>query len=190
VLVLADPAHSPFLDRHAPALLAAVAAHGVPISVHHQTAGDALTSVRHSYAGLEAEVTGHLDDIGPAYAAADFVLCRAGASTLAELAVFGLPALLVPLARAAEGHQEHNAGAYGAGGAALLASEAGWDRESLAARVASLLADPEAWSTMSARARARAQAGAAEALLADAALALARRRAAAATRASALAERE
>ncbi len=168
VLVLADPAHSDFLDRNAPELLAAVASR-VPISVHHQTSAAAVDTVRHRYAALDAVVTSHLDDIGAAYSVADFVVCRAGAGSIAELAACGLPALLVPLARAAEGHQERNAVTYAAAGAALVTTESEWDRERLAAAIAMLLFDAGARSGMASRARSRAQPEAVEVLLADAA---------------------
>lgn len=176
VLVLADPAHSAFLDRNAPELLAAVAALGAPISVHHQTAAEGVAEVQRRYTGMDARVSGYLDDIGPAYAAADLVVCRAGAGSVAELAACGLPALLVPLRDAAERHQERNAAAYATAGAALVSSEGDWDPAGLAPRVAALLGDAGAWSAMAARARAEALPGAADALLADAALAFARRK--------------
>jgi UDP-N-acetylglucosamine--N-acetylmuramyl-(pentapeptide) pyrophosphoryl-undecaprenol N-acetylglucosamine transferase len=171
VLVLADAAHSGFLDRHAPELLAAVATR-VPVAVRHQTEVGAIEAVRERYGGLDAVVTGYLDDaIGPAYAAADFVICRAGAGSLAEVAACGRPALLVPLRGASEGHQDRNAAAHGASGAALVAPESVWDGDRLATAVAALLADTAAWSAMSAAARARATPGAAEALLDDLGLA-------------------
>ncbi len=178
VLVLADPAHSDFLDRRAPELLAAVAARGMRLSVHHQTAGAAVTAVSERYGGLDAVVTGYLDDIALAYAAADLVVCRAGANSLAELAACGLPALLVPLSRAAEGHQDRNAAAYEAAGAALVTAEMDWDCDTLAARVATVLADQGAWSAMSARARAQAAPDAAAALLVDVTRSFERRHAA------------
>ena len=66
----------------------------------------------------------YLDDMASAYAAADLVLCRAGASTCAELALVGRPAVLVPFAAAAGDHQTHNAAALTRAGAARMISEA------------------------------------------------------------------
>lgn len=58
-----------------------------------------------------------------AYAAADLVLARAGASTLAELAAVGLPALLIPYPHAAEDHQRHNAEVVRDAGGAQIATD-------------------------------------------------------------------
>lgn len=73
--------------------------------------------------GLPVVIHPYLDDMAKAYAAADLVLCRAGAVTCAELALVGRPALLVPLASAAGGHQEHNALALVRAGAARMLPE-------------------------------------------------------------------
>lgn len=62
----------------------------------------------------------YIEDMGPAYAAADLVLCRAGASTLAELTNLGKAAVLVPYPYAAADHQRHNALAMVKAGAALM----------------------------------------------------------------------
>jgi UDP-N-acetylglucosamine--N-acetylmuramyl-(pentapeptide) pyrophosphoryl-undecaprenol N-acetylglucosamine transferase len=69
------------------------------------------------------EVRPYLDDPAPAYAAADLVLARAGASTLAELAAVGKPAVLVPYPFAAADHQTSNAVEYAKGGAATVVSD-------------------------------------------------------------------
>jgi UDP-N-acetylglucosamine--N-acetylmuramyl-(pentapeptide) pyrophosphoryl-undecaprenol N-acetylglucosamine transferase len=69
------------------------------------------------------EVRPYLDDPGPAYAAADLVLARAGASTLAELAAVGKPAVLVPYPFAAADHQTSNAVEFAKGGAAAVVSD-------------------------------------------------------------------
>jgi UDP-N-acetylglucosamine--N-acetylmuramyl-(pentapeptide) pyrophosphoryl-undecaprenol N-acetylglucosamine transferase len=65
----------------------------------------------------------YLDDMADAYAAADLVLTRAGASTLGELAALGKPAILVPYPFAAEGHQEANAARFVSAGAAVLLTD-------------------------------------------------------------------
>jgi UDP-N-acetylglucosamine--N-acetylmuramyl-(pentapeptide) pyrophosphoryl-undecaprenol N-acetylglucosamine transferase len=78
----------------------------------------------------------YLDDMADAYAAADLVLTRAGASTLGELAALGKPAILVPYPFAAEGHQEANAARFVSAGAAVLLT----DRELQGGDLPSLLA--------------------------------------------------
>ena len=72
----------------------------------------------------------YIDDMAAAWIASDMALCRAGASTLAELTLYGVPSILVPLATAAGGHQEANALAMVEAGAARLLpeEELSWDR--------------------------------------------------------------
>lgn len=82
-----------------------------------------------------------LDDMAPAYAAADVVVCRAGASTIAELTVLGLPSVLVPYPHAAADEQTANARALVDAGAATMITDADLDGARLVAAVAPLLAD-------------------------------------------------
>lgn len=82
------------------------------IEVWHQTGKNDYEAVRKAYrdAGVEhVRVEAFINDMAQAYDWADMVLCRSGASTLAELAAVGLPSLLVPLPHAAQDHQRHNA---------------------------------------------------------------------------------
>jgi UDP-N-acetylglucosamine--N-acetylmuramyl-(pentapeptide) pyrophosphoryl-undecaprenol N-acetylglucosamine transferase len=65
----------------------------------------------------------YLDDMADAYAVADLLIARAGASTLAELAALGKPAILVPYPYAAQGHQSENAQRFAAAGAAVVLSD-------------------------------------------------------------------
>ena len=73
----------------------------------------------------------YIDDMASAYAAADLAVCRAGASTLAELAAAGLPAILVPYPFAADDHQRKNADAFVRAGGAGLIGDAALDADSL-----------------------------------------------------------
>jgi UDP-N-acetylglucosamine--N-acetylmuramyl-(pentapeptide) pyrophosphoryl-undecaprenol N-acetylglucosamine transferase len=100
--------------------------------------------------GLAVKVLPFIDRMDLAYAAADLALTRAGASTLAELTAAGVPAVLVPLARATAGHQAANARAVAATGGAVVVEDDGRDLTGprLAATVAPLLADPERLAVM------------------------------------------
>ncbi len=80
-------------------------------------------SAAYAAAGVKAEVREYLDDMAAAYGAADAVVCRAGASTLAELAAQRAPAVLVPYPHAAADHQTANARVFERAGAALLLPE-------------------------------------------------------------------
>lgn len=77
----------------------------------------------------------YLEDMASAYAAADFVLCRAGASTLSEIAICGLPSILVPYPFAAANHQAFNAKSVEKSGAAIVLPEKDLNKESLTAVV-------------------------------------------------------
>ncbi len=99
------------------------------LSILHQTGRRDEDRVRRSYGDLAApggpiEVAAFIEDMADAYASADLVLSRAGATTLAELAVAGRPAILVPFPHATDDHQTKNAEAFVAAGGALLIPQA------------------------------------------------------------------
>ncbi len=100
-------------------------------------------------------VRGFFDPIAAAYAAADLVVCRAGAMTIAELCAWGKASLLVPLPTAAADHQTHNLLALANGGAALWLAEADLNSESLGRLVSGLVHDRARLESIGAHARAR-----------------------------------
>lgn len=96
------------------------------IQVFHQTGQKDLTYVRNAYEKLDyqgAKAEAFIDDMAAAYAWADLALCRAGASTVAELCVVGLPAILVPFPAAIHDHQTLNAKSLQSAGAAIIIPE-------------------------------------------------------------------
>ncbi|HWO89422.1 MAG TPA: UDP-N-acetylglucosamine--N-acetylmuramyl-(pentapeptide) pyrophosphoryl-undecaprenol N-acetylglucosamine transferase, partial [Gemmatimonadales bacterium] len=103
-----------------------------------------------------------LDPISDVYSAADLLLTRAGAMTLAEEAAWGLPAILVPLPTAAANHQLHNARAVAAAGAAVLIEQRDLTAELVIRTVSELLEAPERLAVMSRRALERGRPQAAE----------------------------
>lgn len=90
--------------------------------VRHQGGRDKLTALQAEYAaaGVEAECLAFIADMAAAYAWADLVICRAGASTVAEIAAAGLAALFVPYPYAVDDHQTENARFLADAGAAWL----------------------------------------------------------------------
>ena len=158
-----------FLCRRGAAVLARVASRGLPIEVRHQHAvGDGeRVAAEYARAGIRANVAAYLDSVADAYRWADFAIVRAGAGVLAELAVAGLPALLVPVADAAEDHQLLNARTFAESGGAIWICEDAWDSDALGAKLYALLRDPEAWALASAGARRFAKADAADRVVAD-----------------------
>jgi UDP-N-acetylglucosamine--N-acetylmuramyl-(pentapeptide) pyrophosphoryl-undecaprenol N-acetylglucosamine transferase len=93
--------------------------------VRHQTGAADVMRVMAGYrdCGLDAEVQPFFDDMADVYRGAGLVVCRAGGTTLAELACAGLPAVLIPYPRAVADHQTHNARVFVRGGAAVLLPE-------------------------------------------------------------------
>jgi UDP-N-acetylglucosamine--N-acetylmuramyl-(pentapeptide) pyrophosphoryl-undecaprenol N-acetylglucosamine transferase len=110
----------------------------------------------------DVEVREYIDDMERVMMSADLVICRAGASTLAELAVAGAPALLVPSPYVTNNHQEENAKRVSAEGAADFIAERGCTARAMYDRARALLADAPALARMSQAMRARAAPDAAE----------------------------
>jgi UDP-N-acetylglucosamine--N-acetylmuramyl-(pentapeptide) pyrophosphoryl-undecaprenol N-acetylglucosamine transferase len=120
------------------------------------------------------QVEAFLDDMPRRFAAADLVLARGGASTVAELAAAGKPAVLVPLPTAADDHQRRNAEVMADAGAARVLLEPDLTPSQLQGTLSDLLAQPEQLKTMAENARSLAHPDAAE-QIARMAMALARR---------------
>jgi len=111
--------------------------------VIHQT-GEAdcqIVGQRYREKGIDAQVEAFYRDVASVYAQADLVISRAGATTLAELAVLGRPAILVPYPHAADGHQQENARYYVEGGGCRSFPEKELSGGKLAAEINELLAD-------------------------------------------------
>ncbi len=125
------------------------------VTIVHQTGEKDFEAVKSAYgrAGVAGDVRAYLHDMGEQYAAADLVLCRAGASTLAELTAIGKAAILVPFPFAIYNHQELNARALEARGAARWIPDAELTGERLASAVASLANDPGARAKIAAAAK-------------------------------------
>lgn len=95
-----------------------------------------------------------IDDMGAAYAAADVVVCRAGATSIAELTALGKPSLLVPYPHATRDHQLHNGRALEQAGGAVVVEDDDLDPSRIVAAVEPWLLDAEAASRTAAAARA------------------------------------
>lgn len=100
------------------------------------------------------QVLDYLDDMGGALAASDLVIARAGATSIAEMTVLGVAAVLVPYPYATDDHQTRNAATAVAHGAAVLVADADLDSPDFSAGVIALLADPARRASMSSAARA------------------------------------
>jgi UDP-N-acetylglucosamine--N-acetylmuramyl-(pentapeptide) pyrophosphoryl-undecaprenol N-acetylglucosamine transferase len=132
--------------------------------VTHQSGAAHIEALSAAYAGagLSAELLPFIDDMASRYAIADVVLCRAGATTIAELAAAGVASVLVPFPHAVDDHQTSNARYLSERNAAVLIPQG----EFTAAKLAALLADftREKLVAMARAARAAARPGATRAL--------------------------
>jgi UDP-N-acetylglucosamine--N-acetylmuramyl-(pentapeptide) pyrophosphoryl-undecaprenol N-acetylglucosamine transferase len=138
------------------------------LKIVHQTGERDHAEVEQAYrsAGwLDAEIVPFINDMAAAYTQATLIVCRAGATTLAELTVCGRPAILIPFPHSAGGHQVMNAQAMAAKGAALMMLEADLTADRLARLIGSLLHDRVSLLSMAAAARGLARRGAAGRLL-------------------------
>lgn len=115
------------------------------LQVVHQTGSTDLTwvSARHEASGMTGHVAGFIDTMADALAAADLIVGRAGATTLAEIAAVGRPAVLVPYPHAADNHQYLNAKAFEDAGAAVIVPDARLDGPTLARVVGELMQDDD-----------------------------------------------
>jgi len=137
----------------------------VPPSLVLQTGEDDEGDVRRAYADYpddRLEVSAFFDDMPARLAAADLVVCRAGATTLAELAAAGRPAILVPFPHAADDHQRFNAETVAESGGAIVIRDDELDGDRLADAVERLGEDAEGRARMGRAARALARLDAAE----------------------------
>ena len=133
----------------------AFAARSETLAVTHQTGEHDCGDVRRAYeaVGLGARVEPFFLEMVELMGDADVVVCRAGATTLAELAAVGRAALLIPLPGAADGHQLVNAQVLARHGAAELLPQPELTGETLAARVLALVDDEPRRLRMAASAR-------------------------------------
>jgi UDP-N-acetylglucosamine--N-acetylmuramyl-(pentapeptide) pyrophosphoryl-undecaprenol N-acetylglucosamine transferase len=154
VLVIGGSLGAHALNTTVPAALARLSP-GNSCSVRHQTGAADVDAVRQAYAeaGIEAQVSAFIDDMAAAYAWADLVVCRAGALTVAELAVVGVAAILVPFPHATDDHQTGNARFLADAGAAILVPQETLEPERLGQLLDDFAARREVLLEMAGRAR-------------------------------------
>lgn len=134
------------------------------ISIVHQTGTRDLEAVRSAYAKvpIDARAEAFLDPVVDAVRDADLVVCRAGATTLAELAAAGRTAVLIPFPAATDDHQRKNALVLAEAGAAVLVDQRDLTAEGVADTIAGLLGDSARLARMRAAVRTFAKPNAAE----------------------------
>ncbi len=115
------------------------------LRITHQTGARDRDQVEKGYraCGFEPDVREFITDMSGAYAETDLVVCRAGATTLAELTVCRKPSILIPFPAAADNHQVRNAKSLVDAGAAVMIEERDLTGEVLAHGIRAILGDPE-----------------------------------------------
>lgn len=132
----------------------ALKAQGLEVSWVHQTGERDFERVRAQYAqagfdvGGSVQVSKFIDDMGAQYRAASVVICRAGSSTLSEIAAVGRAAVLVPFPQASDNHQEENAKVFVERGAAVMIRQGEQAGAELAEFLGQCIADPSRIAAM------------------------------------------
>ncbi len=159
VLVVGGSLGARVLNETVPQALAQLALDERPI-VTHQAGEKQMDELRAAYAaaGVEGELLPFIDNMAERYAAADLVICRAGALTVAELAAAGVASILVPFPHAVDDHQTQNARFLADAGAATLLPQSELSPEKLAAMLKNAKRETLAQQASAARAKSRSNA--------------------------------
>jgi UDP-N-acetylglucosamine--N-acetylmuramyl-(pentapeptide) pyrophosphoryl-undecaprenol N-acetylglucosamine transferase len=159
------------LNERMPQILVRLLEQVPGLTILHQAGARHAETVEAAYAAATAShpqlksrwtVSAFLDDMGARFAAADLIVARSGASTVAELAAAGKPSLLVPFPAAADDHQTRNAEVLAQADAAVLLPESEMTAERLLKEITGLLGNPAKLAVMSSRARTLAHPDAAQ----------------------------
>ncbi|MBU5614160.1 undecaprenyldiphospho-muramoylpentapeptide beta-N-acetylglucosaminyltransferase [Geomonas azotofigens] len=138
------------------------------LRITHQTGEKDVARVREGYQsqGVLAQVLSFIDNMSAAYGAADLVLCRAGATTIAEVTACGKGCIFIPYPYAADDHQRKNAESLVKRDAGRMILEEDLTGEHLAAEILNLMNHPEEVAELEKNARSLAQLDAAQAIVA------------------------
>ncbi|HLW34366.1 MAG TPA: glycosyltransferase, partial [Chthoniobacterales bacterium] len=127
------------------------ALHGAPVQVIHLSGArdERLVSDNYRREKIPAYVAAFHHHMEEVYSAADFAVARSGAASLAELAFFGLPSILIPFPYAADDHQTRNAEIFVRAGAAFILKESELTPELLTQKIRAIIDHPEELRRMS-----------------------------------------
>jgi UDP-N-acetylglucosamine--N-acetylmuramyl-(pentapeptide) pyrophosphoryl-undecaprenol N-acetylglucosamine transferase len=169
VLVMGGSQGSRAVNRAMAQALTGLEAWKTKLRIIHQSGEKDAVWLKKSYSdrGFDATVASFLSPVSEAYRAADLVVCRSGATTVAELTACGRPAILIPFPFATHGHQEKNARALAEAGAAELILERDLTGERLAGVITALLSSAERLEWMAERSLQLGRPAAAEKIVKD-----------------------
>ncbi|MDQ7011063.1 MAG: glycosyltransferase, partial [Mariprofundaceae bacterium] len=153
LLVLGGSQGARFLNDTVPKACALLAGKGLMFVVSHVAGPDAdgIQAVKKAYAeaDIDAEVIGFCDNMPDFYASGDLLVARAGAMTVSETAMCGMPCIFIPLPHAADQHQLHNARSMAEAGGARVVEQHDASPDQLATLLKTLLFDHEILAAMS-----------------------------------------
>ena len=145
LLIFGGSAGAHSVNQAVMAALPSLAGFRERLTITHQTGENDLTEVREAYRreGFAAEVVPFINDMAGAYRDASLVVCRAGATTIAEVTACGKACIFIPYPHAVDDHQRRNAEALLKKGAGFMLLEQELSGESLARMIGELLVEPE-----------------------------------------------
>jgi UDP-N-acetylglucosamine--N-acetylmuramyl-(pentapeptide) pyrophosphoryl-undecaprenol N-acetylglucosamine transferase len=146
ILIFGGSQGSRSINQALPRILQNLSSETTTPQVVHQTGATDESSVRAAYSGYPVElidVQPFIEDMPAHLAAADLAICRAGATTVAELAAGSRGAILIPLPHAADDHQRHNAETLSSVGAARIVSDRELESGMLGGMIEELAGDPD-----------------------------------------------
>jgi UDP-N-acetylglucosamine--N-acetylmuramyl-(pentapeptide) pyrophosphoryl-undecaprenol N-acetylglucosamine transferase len=155
ILIFGGSQGARFLNQNVPSLLAKVTQQLGAIDIVHQTGvrEEAETRGRYAESQVAAQVLPYLDNMAERYAWADLAICRAGASTLAEVTAVGVPTVLVPFPYAANDHQTANARDVSNAGGGFTVPQTEWNEDTLSNTLCDLFQEPHELTNMAEKAR-------------------------------------
>ncbi len=163
ILILGGSLGAKVLNEVVPESIAKMAEEVRP-NIRHQ-AGEktiALAQQQYNAVGVKADVITFIDDMAQAFEWADMIICRAGALTISEIAVVGVPAILVPFPHAVDDHQTQNARYLSAAGAAVLMPQDRLNADTLYKELVKLIQDKKLRIKMAKKAKELARESAAK----------------------------
>ncbi|MBI5286194.1 MAG: undecaprenyldiphospho-muramoylpentapeptide beta-N-acetylglucosaminyltransferase [Deltaproteobacteria bacterium] len=137
------------------------------VDIIHQTGRDDYEMIRHAYRenGFKAEVLKFIDDMGSAYRRASLVICRGGATSIAEITAIGVASILIPYPFAADNHQEVNARYLADQGATIMIKEKDLNGKALAELIRGFYKNQDELTGLREKAKALGRPGAADAIV-------------------------
>ncbi len=155
ILIIGGSGGAGSFNRHIPSWLSSMGELAARLHVRHQAGNGRADEVLPGYADFsgQADVIEFIDDMAAAYRWCDLLICRAGASTIAEVLNLGIPAIYVPFPHAADDHQRTNARSVVEAGAGVMIDDSELDSDRSRNLLTGFMNNPVALENLASRAR-------------------------------------